>query len=528
MSVHIGPMPIVNDGLLLNYDASSSLNYTLSEVEVLVVAGGGGGGTGGGGGGAGGLLYSNAYKVTPGTPISVTVGNGGGNTSTWGGAGGAGQNSVFGDLTAIGGGAGNHRAGSPSTGTGGSGGGDAGGSGYTLDNGTIGQGFPGGNSPEGGTTDEEPGGGGGGAGGPGRNAKRPLDSGNASANSAAAGAGGPGLPFSISGSLRYYAGGGGGSNRNGVGQPGGVGGGGFGGASPTAGAPNTGGGGGGTGYSGYGGGGTSAVGGSGIVIVRYAGPRKANGGNTITNVGGYTIHTFTSSGTFTPFSPPSNATTIYGLYDLSGNNNHGYTEGTVTYYTDGGGSVSGNGTVGSGTIISSKLYGSDRNSPKTYSFSEKGITFEVWFKTSLSDPHEGVYSGLIDWNDSTLSLGTYTPDANPNQFRSWINNGGSRTTEFTVNSNTPNYFDTWHHVVLSYDYSLSIVKGYWDNSLIFTQNKGGLLETSLHPFIIGDREWPSHGYSFGGRIAIARVYNKGLSSNEVSQNFNAQRGRFGR
>jgi hypothetical protein len=34
------------------------------------------------------------------------------------------------------------------------------------------------------------------------------------------------------------------------------------------------------------------------VIVRYAGSTKGSGG-TITSAGGYTYHTFTSSGTFT-------------------------------------------------------------------------------------------------------------------------------------------------------------------------------------------------------------------------------------
>jgi hypothetical protein len=45
--------------------------------------------------------------------------------------------------------------------------------------------------------------------------------------------------------------------------------------------------------SGYGG-----SGGSGIVIIRYAGGQRGIGG-TVTSSGGYTIHTFTSSGTFT-------------------------------------------------------------------------------------------------------------------------------------------------------------------------------------------------------------------------------------
>jgi hypothetical protein len=62
---------------------------------------------------------------------------------------------------------------------------------------------------------------------------------------------------------------------------------------------NTGGGAGG-GKSGVAGGGTKngGAGGSGIVIIRYAGAQRGTGG-TVTSSGGYTIHTFTSSGTFT-------------------------------------------------------------------------------------------------------------------------------------------------------------------------------------------------------------------------------------
>lgn len=76
-------------------------------VEVLVVAGGGSGGGStyhGGGGGAGGLIYSNAYPVSAGS-ISVTVGAGGtvpGDDRP----GNNGSNSIFGTLTAKGGGGG--------------------------------------------------------------------------------------------------------------------------------------------------------------------------------------------------------------------------------------------------------------------------------------------------------------------------------------------------------------------------------------------------------------------------------------
>jgi hypothetical protein len=84
------------------------------------------------------------------------------------------------------------------------------------------------------------------------------------------------------------------------GGAGGTGGGGKGGGltAAVAGTANTGGGGGGRGQDGA----TPATfagqnGGSGIVIVRYLGAQRATGG-TITSSGGYTIHTFTTSGTF--------------------------------------------------------------------------------------------------------------------------------------------------------------------------------------------------------------------------------------
>jgi hypothetical protein len=70
-----------------------------------------------------------------------------------------------------------------------------------------------------------------------------------------------------------------------------------------AGTANTGGGGGGgTGIeapaSGLTGRNAGKAGGSGIVIIRYAGAQRGTGGTVVTT-GGYTYHTFTSSGTYT-------------------------------------------------------------------------------------------------------------------------------------------------------------------------------------------------------------------------------------
>ncbi len=250
--------------------------------EVLVVGGGagGGGGVNGGGGGAGGVLHHPSMPLSGNYAVSVGSGGLGGigyhNPTVQFGA--YGQNSVFGPLTANGGGAGSGFYHSTQTtadgcGTGGSGGGGQkshegtpeGGCAatQTSSNGATGFGSRGGQATQ--YPSIIAGGGGGGAGGVG--------------GDGSTGFGGDGLPFSITGYQRWYAGGGGGGAYSGYVPTywtgvGGRGGGGLAnsvtyGTFPGHGAANTGGGGGGTGYNGNTTSRVGGTGGSGIVIVRY-------------------------------------------------------------------------------------------------------------------------------------------------------------------------------------------------------------------------------------------------------------------
>ena len=266
---------------------------TAYSVDYLVVAGGGGGGSGGGGGGAGGLVTSSGLSVSPGTSYTVTIGAGGpGATGATTTSGSNGTNSSLSTVTtAIGGGAG----GSNSTGTNGLSGGSGGGGGLTGvssagGSGTAGQGFAGGNGI---ISQPYPTGGGGGAGAAGGNAV-----------SSTSGAGGIGVSSSYSGTATFYSGGGGGGaylqgSPAGTAGAAGSGGGGAGSVTGTgtSGTANTGGGGGGGAYN------SSAQvggsGGSGIVIIRYLGSVQRATGGTVTITGGYVIHTFTTSGTYT-------------------------------------------------------------------------------------------------------------------------------------------------------------------------------------------------------------------------------------
>jgi hypothetical protein len=240
---------------------SNIISGVLDTVEVLVVGGGGSGGYGAsGGGGAGGLYYNATFAISKSTAYTVTIGGGGpyAYPDVYGSNGG---NSVFSNITGLGGGYGGAGAtgllgwNANSGGSGGGGGAYNGAAGAGLQPSSSSGGF--GNNGGAASGSAWAAGGGGGAGAVG-----------APFSGSAGGNGGIGKQYSITGTATYYAGGGGGAGDGGKGL-GGAGGGGDGGAGdPSNGSnasPNTGGGGGGS----RGGGTVSGSGGSGIVIIAY-------------------------------------------------------------------------------------------------------------------------------------------------------------------------------------------------------------------------------------------------------------------
>jgi hypothetical protein len=266
----------VSAGITVNAIPQAAANS--GSVDYLVVGGGGGGGFDGAGGGGGGQVKTGSISLASGS-YAVTIGNGGANATAVGaqaGNGGTTTLSLPTPIVSIGGGGGGSKGANGATGGNGGGGGH---SNYAGAAGAAG-GFSGGNA------NGDGGGGGGGAG-------------TAGATGSAGRNGGDGVLSSISGSATYYGGGGGGGTYGSSGTAlGGLGGGGRGGVgfSPLAvvGTPNTGGGGGGSGEAQSN---PGRSGGSGVVIVRYLGSPSGTGG-TITQSGGYTIHTFNSNGTF--------------------------------------------------------------------------------------------------------------------------------------------------------------------------------------------------------------------------------------
>lgn len=232
----------------------------MATMKLLMVGGGGGGHVNYGGGAGGGVQYNATFAITNNTYYIVVGAGGNGGLN--------GGNSTFGPYYVSGGAAGG-----------------VAGTGYLQNGGganvntatpASATGYIGGNATSG------HGGGGGGMGGAGGNAS----------NVTGGGAGGTGIMCDISGTNLIYGEGGGGGyggTTNGIGGVGAYG------AGLVGSGVNGRGGGGGGNYSTYG----TGIGGSGTTVVSYltADWGTCTGG-TITTSGSYTVHTFTTTGTF--------------------------------------------------------------------------------------------------------------------------------------------------------------------------------------------------------------------------------------
>ena len=504
MGVKGGP-DIITEGLVFHLDAAGAISRKGYDpeglrVEYLIVGGGGAGGRHhGGGGGAGGLLYGRTVADHGANTIVIGAGgakNTGTNVTPYG-TGGNGQNSTAFGFTSIGGGGGGQYN-VQNAGSGGSGGGSinwstskAGGSG------TSGQGYAGSN----GSTYQNTGGGGGGAGG----------SPNSENNRNNGGIGKYyGYTFGRSlGEDGWFAGGGAAGTYGGVcsgyirytgANIGGLGGGAIGGygchgnaVQAQDGQSNTGGGGGGQpAYDRL-----AGNGGSGIVIIKYKGAQRATGGDSIITRNGFTIHVFTSSGTFTVGNKVAGLSTNKIVGTLTNMDSSNFNSGNGGYFSFDG--------------TNEYIY------LPTINVSTTANTVCALARKANTDG--GFHNIYTPWSNGFDNwLGAYT-----NKWFLFVTQSADTGNVFLY-SNSTITANIWYFVCSTID--VNVAKIYVNGELNFTASLGFTIGSWNAAATIGRRATISN-YYWEGNIASISVYNHALPQDKISDLYNATKGRYG-
>lgn len=194
-------------------------------------------------------------------------------------------------------------------------------------------------------------------------------------------------------------------------------------------------------------------------------------------------------------------------YDLSGNNNNG-SNSNITFSADNSGYFSFNDTSSVSTIP---------NSPSLNPTTGLTIDSWVWFNANSQDfifekGNVNTQYSLFSHGDDVVFRTFHVGDASYDSL-------DISKTALGVSNNT------WHHIVGTWDGSTK--KLYIDGIEKGSGAKSGEIVTTTPGASVGRFGGTTAGYYFGGRISNVKIYNKGLSAQEIKQNFEAHSGRYG-
>jgi len=203
--------------------------------------------------------------------------------------------------------------------------------------------------------------------------------------------------------------------------------------------------------------------------------------------------------------------------DLSGNGNNGTLVNGPSFDSGNLGSIEFDGVneyvTGGGNITNSL-------------FSENSYTLCAWFNWRGGGGGSDGRNYLLQ-NGGTnypLSLEINSRDFNPPRFATWQhtttgNNHHNSNSTHTVNQNQ------WYNFIVSNGISNTIKMFVNGNEIFSTSTRSGDL-LSFSGFRIGTHRSNNNRW-FDGKISQSLIYNRALTADEVSQNFNATKSRYG-
>jgi len=194
--------------------------------------------------------------------------------------------------------------------------------------------------------------------------------------------------------------------------------------------------------------------------------------------------------------------------------------GSGTVWTD----VSGNSYVG--TLTNGVSYSSNNQGVMTFDGVDdrvnvvnnisalSNLTIEIFLNTSVVDGTQNIFL------DQFLSL---RYEISPtNKFNIHLGNG-SAWAYTSLPSSTTVVANTWYQTAWTWNGSTATmyVNGVAENSLSSAAASSGSGNITL------GQHTPDTSYAWAGNMGSVKIYNVSLTAAQVSQNFNAQRGRYG-
>lgn len=200
-------------------------------------------------------------------------------------------------------------------------------------------------------------------------------------------------------------------------------------------------------------------------------------------------------------------------HDLSGNNNNGTfgaSTAAPTFSGDNGGCLDFDGSndyidLGNPTSLSS-LGGTSNISVSSW------VKYDSYVGSGGSQPYSVITVKGSPW--------TWLLENPNNRLRFRITAGGS---DVNIEDTSIHSLNTWYNVIGTYDGSN--MKIYVNGLLKNTKAQTGTLGTNSITAKIGT--FQGTNYNMNGKISNVSIYNRALSANEVRQNFEATKGRFG-
>ena len=201
-------------------------------------------------------------------------------------------------------------------------------------------------------------------------------------------------------------------------------------------------------------------------------------------------------------------------YDLSGNNNNGILTNGPTYNSANGGSIVFDGTDDYASVSNSTVI-----NPGTGSFS-----IVVWANSDPSIGGDGWDLWVAKRAVANGSNGYYLGVNNPAGVKFMLGNDANSRTDTGYLTYTYNTWAMYTAILDRTANTQTIIKNNYAESSTTTPSGGNYSNTGA--LSIGG-DIGINAYYVNGKISNVKIYNRALSADEVAQNFNALRGRFG-